>query len=56
MMVKMCCVKQWKIYSKAIIERKKQGFSAPDESWYRGENAKYIKELLLERTLLVLNI
>jgi len=31
-----------------IINRKKQGFSAPDESWYRGENASYIKELLLE--------
>ena len=30
-----------------IINRKKQGFSAPDESWYRGENADYIKELLL---------
>lgn len=31
-----------------IINRKKQGFSAPDESWYRGENADYVKELLLE--------
>ena len=31
-----------------IINRKKQGFSAPDESWYRGENAAYIKELLLQ--------
>lgn len=31
-----------------IIDRKKQGFSAPDESWYRGENAAYVKELLLE--------
>ncbi len=31
----------------SIINRKKQGFSAPDESWYRGENANYIKELLL---------
>ena len=31
-----------------IIERKKQGFSAPDESWYRGENANYIREFLLE--------
>jgi asparagine synthase (glutamine-hydrolysing) len=31
-----------------IVERKKQGFSAPDESWYRGENADYVKELLLE--------
>ena len=33
---------------KKVIERKKQGFSAPDENWYRGENATYIKELLLE--------
>jgi len=32
-----------------IIQRKKQGFSAPDESWYRGENADYIKELLLNK-------
>jgi asparagine synthase (glutamine-hydrolysing) len=32
-----------------IINRKKQGFSAPDESWYRGENAAYIKELLLSK-------
>lgn len=31
-----------------IINRKKQGFSAPDESWYRGENAQYVKELLLK--------
>ncbi|SMC79041.1 asparagine synthase (glutamine-hydrolyzing) [Pedobacter nyackensis] len=32
-----------------IINRKKQGFSAPDESWYRGENAQYIKDLLLSK-------
>lgn len=32
-----------------IVNRKKQGFSAPDESWYRGENAKYVKELLLDK-------
>ena len=31
----------------SILQRKKQGFSAPDESWYRGENADYVKELLL---------
>ena len=30
----------------AIIQRKKQGFSAPDENWYRGENADYVKKLL----------
>lgn len=33
---------------KKVINRKKQGFSAPDESWYRGENAKYVQELLLD--------
>lgn len=33
----------------SIISRKKQGFSAPDESWYRGENAQYVKELLLNK-------
>ena len=33
----------------SIINRKKQGFSAPDESWYRGENATYVKELLLSK-------
>ena len=30
-----------------ILKRDKQGFSAPDESWYRGENANYVKEILL---------
>ena len=30
-----------------ILNRKKQGFSAPDENWYRGENAEYIKEILM---------
>lgn len=32
-----------------IINRKKQGFSAPDESWYRGGNAQYVKDLLLSK-------
>lgn len=32
-----------------IVNREKQGFSAPDESWYRGENAAYIKNLLLNK-------
>lgn len=32
-----------------ILNRKKQGFSAPDESWYRGENANYVKDLLLNK-------
>ena len=37
------------ILPKSIVNRKKQGFSAPDESWYRGENADYVKELLLNK-------
>jgi asparagine synthase (glutamine-hydrolysing) len=32
-----------------IVNRKKQGFSAPDESWYRGENLEYVKDLLLSK-------
>ncbi|MCD6062165.1 MAG: putative asparagine synthetase [Flavipsychrobacter sp.] len=31
----------------SVLNRKKQGFSAPDESWYRGENAEYIRSTLL---------
>lgn len=34
---------------KGVIDRKKQGFSAPDESWYRGDNVKYVKNLLLNK-------
>ncbi|MBF0300311.1 MAG: asparagine synthase (glutamine-hydrolyzing) [Oligoflexia bacterium] len=30
-----------------IIQRKKQGFSSPDESWFRGENIEYVKDTLL---------
>lgn len=30
-----------------IRNRKKQGFSSPDESWYRGPNFKYVSRLLL---------
>jgi asparagine synthase (glutamine-hydrolysing) len=34
---------------KNILERKKQGFSSPDESWLRGENANYVKSILLSQ-------
>lgn len=30
-----------------ITSRRKQGFSSPEESWYRGENANYVREILL---------
>lgn len=39
----------YEMLPKEIINRRKQGFSAPDASWYRGENASYIKKLLLNK-------
>jgi asparagine synthase (glutamine-hydrolysing) len=32
-----------------VVRRRKQGFSAPDESWYRGEALGYVREVLLNR-------
>ncbi|MFY7787384.1 MAG: asparagine synthase (glutamine-hydrolyzing), partial [Thermoflexibacteraceae bacterium] len=37
------------ILPEKILNRKKQGFSAPDESWYRGENVAYVRNLLLDK-------
>lgn len=35
-----------------ILDRKKQGFSPPDQSWYRGPTMGYIRDVLLnEKTL-----
>jgi len=34
------------ILPESVLKRKKQGFSAPEESWYRGENAEYLKKTL----------
>jgi asparagine synthase (glutamine-hydrolysing) len=34
-----------------IMERRKQGFSAPEASWYRGENAAYVSDMLLSKDL-----
>jgi asparagine synthase (glutamine-hydrolysing) len=33
----------------AIVEKRKQGFSPPDQSWYRGPTMDYIREVLLDR-------
>ncbi len=30
-----------------VVERQKQGFSAPDASWFRGESIDYVRALLL---------
>ena len=34
---------------KAILERPKQGFSSPEESWYRGEGIAYVRKILMGR-------
>lgn len=34
-----------------IMQRPKQGFSSPDASWYRDENAAYVREKLVEGDL-----
>ncbi|PKP61465.1 asparagine synthase (glutamine-hydrolyzing) [Candidatus Atribacteria bacterium HGW-Atribacteria-1] len=34
---------------KEILEKSKQGFSAPDASWFKGESIEYIKDILLSR-------
>ena len=34
---------------KKIADLKKQGFSGPDASWFRGESLDYVRSLLLDR-------
>jgi asparagine synthase (glutamine-hydrolysing) len=31
-----------------IVEKRKQGFSPPDQSWYRGPTMNYLREILLD--------
>jgi asparagine synthase (glutamine-hydrolysing) len=31
-----------------VVEKRKQGFSPPDQSWYRGPTMDYIREILLD--------
>ena len=33
--------------SSKVVERNKQGFSAPDNSWFRGESIDFVKKMLL---------
>lgn len=39
------------ILPREVMERRKQGFSSPEGSWYRGENASYVRETLVSRDL-----
>lgn len=34
---------------RAVVDREKQGFSAPDASWFKGESIDYVKRQLLNR-------
>lgn len=38
-----------------IVKKKKQGFSTPDGSWYRGKSIDYIKEIILDKKSLSRN-
>lgn len=40
-----------RVLPKQIMERPKQGFSSPEASWYRGENADYLKQMLFKSDL-----
>ena len=44
-----------KLIPKKILKREKQGFSAPDASWFRGESIEYIKSMLLKRDARIYN-
>ncbi|MBW1972641.1 MAG: asparagine synthase (glutamine-hydrolyzing) [Deltaproteobacteria bacterium] len=44
-----------KIIPEKITNRVKQGFSAPDASWFRGESIDYIKKLLLDKKARIYN-
>ena len=37
-----------RIIPQAITQAKKQGFSGPDESWFRSSSEKYVRDLLLD--------
>lgn len=39
------------ILPREVMERRKQGFSSPEASWYRGENASYVRKTLLSKDL-----
>ena len=38
-----------KVLPEEVLSRKKQGFSSPDASWYRGENLEYVRSVLLDK-------
>lgn len=41
---------------KDIMEREKQGFSAPDASWFRGESIEYVRRRLLNKNARIYDV
>jgi len=41
-----------KILPKNVLEKKKQGFSPPDASWYRDNSLPYIRSVILSKKAL----
>jgi asparagine synthase (glutamine-hydrolysing) len=40
---------------KEVVSRQKQGFSAPDASWFKGESIEYVKDKLLNKNANIYN-
>ena len=44
-----CCDRQLRSFLPDVLVRKrKQGFSPPDGTWYRGRNLEYVRDVLLD--------
>ena len=41
---------------KEVVEREKQGFSAPDASWFKGESIDYLKRRILNKSSKIGNV
>ena len=44
-----------KLLSKEILELEKQGFSAPDATWFKGESIDFVKKLILNKNSKILS-
>ncbi|HDM78750.1 MAG TPA: asparagine synthase (glutamine-hydrolyzing) [Deltaproteobacteria bacterium] len=38
-----------RLLPREVTERRKQGFSSPDESWYRGEAVEFVRKVLMNK-------
>ena len=44
-----------KYLPKEITQRDKQGFSAPDNSWFKGDSIDYVKDTLINNNAKIYN-